>query len=287
MISPPTDRVVAIMSQLAASDGVTGRTIAEITLALELNRSTTAAVLAALESAGWVRRTEDRRYLLGGAVIAVGDAARTQLPVPAATTAQLRTLADAVGCGVTMSLIETDHLTVMATQSGQKVAPAGVSVGRRIRLACPAGASVMPWRSATERAYWLDTAPAEQRPAVMALLELVAETGVALWRPKRDDTGLLDVLAELLEIADDQLLRPRLRQRVLAQLSELAGRPYTQAELSSEAALPLSYLASPVFDADGTARYEVQLGPLRAAVPRAERERYIAALRDTTVVLSA
>ncbi len=287
MTSPPTDRVVAIMSQLAASDGVAGRTISEIAVSLELNRSTTAAILVALESAGWVRRTDDRRYVLGGAVIAVGDAARAHLPLPAATTAQLWTLADAVSCGVTVSLIEPDHLTVMATQSGQKVAPAGVSVGRRIRLVCPAGASVMPWRSAAERARWLDTAPADQRPAVVALLELVAKTGVALWRPKRDDTGLLDVLAKLLEIADDQLLRPRLRQQVLAQLSELAGRPYTRAELSSEEALPLSYLAAPLFDADGTAQFEVQLGPLRAAVPRAERDRYIAALRDTTVALSA
>ncbi len=286
MSSPPTDRVVAIMTHLSGPEGAAGCTVSGIAVDLEMNRSTATAVLAALEAAGWVRRADKSRYVLGAGVIAVGDTARTRLPLPSETATRLRGLADAVGCGVTLSLIETDQLTVMATQRGHEAAPVGVAVGHRIRLASPAGASVMPWRSAAERSRWVGTAAPAQRQAVAELPVLVAETGVALWRPERDDTALIDVLAQLLEVADEQLLRPRLRHQVLTQLIELAGRPYTRAELASDEALPISYLAAPVFDADGSARFEVQLGPLRAAVPRAEREHYVAALRATTAALS-
>ncbi|MGZ4560464.1 MAG: helix-turn-helix domain-containing protein [Mycobacteriaceae bacterium] len=287
MTSPPTDRVVAVVNLLAGSGRAGGRTVSAIAAELGLNRSTTTAVLTALESAGWVRRGEDLGYVLGAGLIGTGEAARRSLPLPRSTGECLDALVEAVGSGVTMSLIEPGSLTVVeARHGGGRLLP-GMSVGRQIQLVAPTGAAVMPWRSVAERGAWLATAPTGQRQMVIELLELVSDSGVAIWRPKEDDAALLDVLADLLDVADDQLLRPHLRQRVLAQLTKLAGRPYSRAELVSDDPLPISYLAAPVFDKHGVARFEVQLGPLRAAVPRVERDRYIAALRETSRALSA
>lgn len=284
--SPPTDRVVAIVNLLASTELSATRTVSGIAAELGLNRATTTAVLSALESAGWVSRGEDLAYSVGAGLIGMGAAVRRSLPLPASTAQYLDALVAAVGGGVTLSLVESGSLTVLAARNGHGRRTPGMSVGRRIPLIAPAGAAVMPWRGAAERAVWLDNAPAGQRDSINTLLELVAESGVALWRPEGEGADLLDVLAELLDVADEQLLRPRLRHRVLAQLPRLAGRPYTRAELHSDDALPISYLAAPVFDHDGVARFEVQLGPLRAAVTRADRNRYIAALLETSRSLS-
>ena len=283
--SPPTDRVVRIMDLLATGAPGSG-TVSRIAAELGLNRATTTAVLAALESAGWVRRGADRSYTVGGGLVGIGEAARRSLALPNGAREQLEALAASVGGGVTMSLIEPGWLTVVeVAQGGARVA--GMAVGRRIPLVAPSGAAVMPWRDASERSAWLATAAPAHRPMVTELLQLVAEVGCAIWRPEQDEAVLTEVLTDLLEVVDEQLLRPHLRQRVLGQLTTLAGRPYSRAELASDDALPISYLAAPVFDEHGIARFEVQLGPLRAAVPRADRERYVALLRETSAALTA
>lgn len=145
----------------------------------------------------------------------------------------------------------------------------------------------MPWRSEQERAAWLDTAPDAAAASGVALLDIVRTHRVAIFRPYSDDAGLVDVLADLLEVVGTDLLNPALRDRALRQLASLTSRPYTAAELAGDDALPVSYLTAPVFDAQGTARYEIQLGPLRAAVTRQERVAYVEAVQDAAQAIAA
>jgi hypothetical protein len=106
-----------------------------------------------------------------------------------------------------------------------------------------------------------------------------------VFRPTADDAGLVDVLADLLEVVGTDVLQPQLRDRVLRQLASLTSRPYTAAELRSDVALPVSYLTAPVFD-DALPGFEVQLAPLRSAVDGAQRAEYIDALREAAGALS-
>ncbi|MCX5042270.1 helix-turn-helix domain-containing protein [Aldersonia sp. NBC_00410] len=277
--SPPTRRVVDVIALLTES--ARGYTIAEIAKATGAARATATAVLTELTAAGWTIRDSELRYRLGPALSGLHVPAP---PIPAGVDDVLTALAARAGCGVTLSRIEPRRLTVVAKHhAGLRIVP-GLSVGQRIPLAYPAGAAVMPWRERDDRDAWLATAPAPRRAGI-ELLGTVREFGCAVFRPVADDVGLVDVLADLLAVVGSDVLRPQLRDRVLRQLASLTSRPYTATELHSDAALPVSYLTAPVFD-DALPGFEVQLAPLRPAVPGAEREAYVAALREAAQELS-
>ncbi|MEV0029894.1 helix-turn-helix domain-containing protein [Nocardia sp. NPDC050793] len=278
--SPPTRRVVEIVSLLAsATDPLPVATIAE---RLGIARATATAVLAELDAADWAVRVTDRGYRIGPALVAL-----TTTRLPRGIGEILTELTTKTRCGATLSRIEPDHLTVLDVRHGPDRTVPGIPVGHRIPLQFPAGAAVMPWRSAAEQNTWLATTAEPDRRTASALLTLVRERGVALFRPRADDASLVDLLADLLTAVGSELLQPNLRARALRQLAALTARPFTRSELDSDADLPLSYLAAPVFDANGSACFEVQLGPLRTSTTKPERDEYIAATQTAARALTA
>ncbi|KAF0844868.1 helix-turn-helix domain-containing protein [Nocardia caishijiensis] len=279
--SPPTRRVIDVMELLARTDRPL--TASEIATALSLARATVTAVLTELAAAGWVRRDRERRFGPGPALAALRPADPEIRE--SAVRADLRALAQAAGCGVTLSKIEGTTLTVVAKEYAPeaRVVP-GLAVGQSIPLTFPAGAAVMPWRGEAERAAWLAGDAARREGP--ALLRFVRAHGCAVFRPDSDDAGLVDVLADLLGAVGAELVQPDLRVRVLRQLGRLTARPYREAEFLGVRPLPVGYLSAPVF-VDGAAPYELQLGPLRSAVGPAERRNYVEAIRQGAQALSA
>ncbi|WP_020669886.1 IclR family transcriptional regulator [Amycolatopsis nigrescens] len=275
--SPPTERVVGIVELLAGHPA--GCSVAEVAARLNLNRSTTTAVLAELEAAGWVRRLPGRDYVLGPGLLGVAEAVRVRNgAVTGEVTGRLAALAAEVGCGVALTLAERRHLTYLACESGPGRLPAGIEVGTRLPLRPPAGAAVMAWREDAEQRAWLAGAPARDRPPLRELLALVRAGGTAVWRLEPGAAGLLEVLGDVVELLDEHPARHRLRTRVLTQLAQVTGRAYTADELAADEPLPISYLVTPVFDATGTARYELQLGPLAQSVDKPRRDTLTQAL---------
>ncbi|WP_433205464.1 helix-turn-helix domain-containing protein [Nocardia sp. CA-107356] len=277
--SPPTRRVIDIVSLLAAAPEPIS--VAGIADRLDIARATATAILTELDSAGWVLRDPSRGYRLGPALANPHGPA-----LPRALGDILTELTVRTGYGATLSRIEPDHLTVLDVRHGPERVVPGIPVGHRIPLQFPAGASVMPWRSATEQNTWLATAPESDRRIASGLLTLVRDRGVALFRPHTDDAGTVELLADLLGAMGSELVQPHLRTRALGRLAFLTSRPFTRAELDSDAVLPLSYLAAPVFDAASVAAYEVQLGPLRASTTKPERDEFIAATVGTAHALT-
>ncbi|MGO4649543.1 helix-turn-helix domain-containing protein [Nocardia sp. 2YAB30] len=282
--SPPTRRVVEIVSLLAASGEPIS--VAGIAERLGIARATATAILVELDAAGWVVRDQTRGYGIGPTLAGLDG---TTLPHGVGDI--LAALAARTGYGATFSRIEPDRLTVLDVRHGVDRVVPGIPVGHRIPLQFPAGASVMPWRSASEQNTWLGTAAGADRRIAGSLLALTRDRGVAVFRPRADDAGLVDLLADLLGAVGSELLQPHLRTRALRQLAALTARPFTRAELDSDDTLPLSYLAAPVFDAAGIATFEIQLGPLRAATTKSERTEFISAIlataRDLTAALAA
>ncbi|MYS83861.1 helix-turn-helix domain-containing protein [Embleya scabrispora] len=277
--SPPTDRVVAVVELLAAAPR--GLSVSEVAARLDLNRSTATAVLAALAAPGWVQRGPDRLYTLGPGLLAVADAVHARVRLPAGAAQVLATLAGRVGCGVALSLVGVDHVVFLAVEPGPGLLPAGIEVGTRLPLRPPAGASVMPWRPAAERAAWLAHAP-----ELAATLDTIRAHGVAAWRPRTDSAELLTVLRDVVGLLDEHPGRTGLRERVREQLASISAHPYTEAELTSDHPLPLSYLAAPIRDTHGHPTHELQIGPLRDAVGPTERHKYITALQTAATHLS-
>lgn len=277
--SPPTRRVVAVVELIAESQRPLS--VSVIAARLSLARATVTAVLNELRVAQWVTRDDRLCYRPGPAL--------ARLSVPEATgpgtavRAELAALAEAAGCGATLSRIDRGRLTVVAKHyAGERIVP-GLAVGQTIPLAYPAGAAVMPWRGSDERTRW--SASTEMDRGAEELLRFVTDHGFAMFRPDTDDAGLVELLTELLGAVGAELLQPELRAAALRQLARLTARPYTEAELGTESALPIGYISAPVL-VEGDAPYEVQLGPLRSAVGPMERARYIDTVRTGAQALS-
>ncbi len=275
--SPPTQRVVSILEYLAAADGP--RTSAQIADDLGLNRSTVGAILGGLRSREWVRRRDDLRYEVGPGLWAIAHPAR-----PAAggdpLDAALRALAAEVGCGVALLRTDAAEVEFVALVETHGRIPAGLSRGSRLPLIPPAAATVVAHSGAAMRDAWLERAEPDERPRYAQLLDDIPQIGGAVWGAGARGAAL-DVLAEVVEhLARDRAGAP-LRDRVLALLGEIGGTAYTAEILDEARPLPVSYLSAPVLRADGGPCAELLIGPMRRAVTRGDRRRYLDALVGT------
>ncbi|MBB4854144.1 DNA-binding IclR family transcriptional regulator [Mycobacteroides chelonae] len=266
--SPPTARVVRIVEMLAAT--TQPKSVSEIAAATGISRATATAVVSELETAGWVTRDDELRYRIGSALPRAVEAT-----MPREVQEALARIADEAQAGATVSRISPKTLTIVAKAQAGRRAVAGFAVGQTIPLAFPAGSAVMPWRPDEERSQWLDTARGLSARSGQRLVQQVFDCGYVIYRPDHDDTGMVDLLSDLLGSVGSEVMEASLRERLLRQLSRLTSRPYSRDELTSDDVLPISYLAAPIFEgADAT--YELQLGPLLPRATRAEREALIA-----------
>lgn len=271
--SPPTDRVVAVVELLAALE--TPAAAADLADSLGLSRSTVGAILGSLQAHGWVSRLPDLRYTVGPGLIGAVDTARGGLAGPTDVMGHLDALAARVGCGAALSLVDAGQLVFLAVTRGLGHIPAGVEVGLRLPLQAPGGAAVVAFSDSVVQRDWLDTAPEDQRDRLRRGLEQIAAHGVAAWGADVADLRRIDVLGRVVAHLSANASNQQLRADVQALMSEIGGRLHDVAALEGEGELPISYLAAPVFDRDGKALWELQIGPLRPSVTRAERRHYI------------
>ncbi|ALR13577.1 IclR family transcriptional regulator [Mycobacteroides saopaulense] len=266
--SPPTARVVQIVEMLAAT--TQPKSVSEIAATTGISRATATAVVSELETAGWVTRDDELRYRIGSALPRAVEAT-----MPREVQEALARIADEAQAGATVSRISPKTLTIVAKAQAGRRAVAGFAVGQTIPLAFPAGSAVMPWRPDEERSQWLDTARGLSARSGQRLVQQVFDCGYVIYRPDHDDTGMVDLLSDLLGSVGSEVMEASLRERLLRQLSRLTSRPYSRDELTSDDVLPISYLAAPIFEG-ADANYELQLGPLLPRATRAEREALIA-----------
>ena len=269
--SPPTRRVIAVMECLAGHGS--GLSVTELAAALGIARPTATAILAELESAGWVRRdSTDLTYSVGGRFLSMS----TPAPDVADVHGTLERLSAELDCGLTLSRVEPDRLVVVHKVQPRSRPIRGLNIGEPLRLAYPTGAAVLAWRNSSDQRQWLATAGAVSIRERRQLLRSARERRVVLYRPAAEDVGLLGVLIELLDAAGADGQRPEVQQRVYRQIQRLVARTYTDAEIDAPETLPLSHLTTPVFDAAGDAHHELQVAPLRADVTASQRRDVIA-----------
>ncbi|MVU77241.1 helix-turn-helix domain-containing protein [Nocardia sp. ET3-3] len=277
--SPPTERVVAVVELLAGRGEP--MSVSEIAGGLDLNRSTVGLILGALEGAGWVARRQDRRYELGVGLVGVAEAVRETVPLLHGHDHALRALADRTGCGVALAHIGTREATIVGIARGNAGIPTEVGIGTRLPLAAPLGATVVAHRPPNLRRAWLDTAAPELRQALSSALEIIADTGLAVFALGRTDPRLFAMLAEMSEVLSAHPGRVALRRRVFDMMTELAAAPYDPDRIAAEGPLSISFLAAPIAVGSGRPAYELQLGPMRTGVEQAERELMIRELLGT------
>lgn len=284
--SPPTDRVVAVVELLLASEAPLR--VSDVVERLGLNRSTCSAILETLQQRSWVERRADRTYAPGRGLIPVANAVRARLPILRLADEAMRAVLDDDDLeGLTLSLVEGGRLAQVA-----RVGPrTGPDLGPlfQIPMHPPFGASVIAFGRDDEQRRWLEQVP---EPDSRARLELVLEClrvhGVAVWQ--------LDAATELLTeaILASQAVIDRLtatrragvdgRASLLSLFDQLG---MSVDDLAAADPVAVAYVEAPVFDPDGSACYVLEAHVLREAVDRAALAGIVARVRRAADELTA
>ena len=285
-LSPPTDRVVAVLEFLAAHPR--GARASEVARTLGFNGSTCAVLLASLERAHWVERARDKTYRLGSGLLAVVDALRSRFPLLGAGDTLLRQLSEELGCPCVLTRIHSDHLLAVAAAGGEELAGSGSD--RRFPIDPPYGSGAMAWRPADEIERWLDL-PARpltrsERARYRRLLAGIRERGYAVWRLDEADGALLARVREMFDALRGDPHSEALRSRIVRLFASFGRHGYLPSELEREGTVPVSYMIAPVFGPDAQPHYEIVVQLLRAAMSADEIDRVGERLLSTAALLS-
>ncbi len=275
-LSPPTQRVMSVLELLAAAPRP--QTSAQIADSLALSRSTVGNVLSALRARAWVNRRADMTYEVGPGLLRVAEQQQSKLAGGDPLRSALHELANTVDCGVALLRLDNDEIRFVTVVENRGRIPAGISAGTRLPLIPPGAATIVAHSPDPVRRSWLAAADPGERGDYEQLLTDVHTLGAAVWGVDANSLATLDVLADVVEHLAHDPASSALRDRILTLLGGISGSAYRPGELAADAPLPISYLSAPVLDTDGAPLAELLIGPLRTAVPRPERDHYLAAL---------
>ena len=178
--SPGVRRIVAILNFFAEHPHESF-TLSDLVRALKLSRATCHGLLTGLVEAGYLYRTSDRGYLLGPALVSIGEVAKAHYSPLKAAQPEMRILADEFDIVCSASFREGREVVVRERASA--VSHLGYSVPRGWRAPLlPQFAGVFfVWSAPEEVRAWLDDlnpAPsASQRAALEKSITLIRRYG--------------------------------------------------------------------------------------------------------------
>jgi DNA-binding IclR family transcriptional regulator len=245
-VSPPTERVIATVSMLAAHPGEP-MTLAELTRRLGVNKSTGHAILTSLAGAGWVLRDPVRKtYRLGPALVAVGRTAADSFPaldfarpVMAELSLEFDAACAALGVG------ESEITVLDQVGDLRHGRTTGFRVGAVFPLRPPLGAAVLAWADDSVRDDWLVQVPAETRGYYRDALAVTHERGYAveIW-----STPVARVRELVMLLGDDASTGPVL-ERLADELA--AHEEFLAVALEPDGEYAVNVVNAPVFDHTG------------------------------------
>jgi DNA-binding IclR family transcriptional regulator len=286
-LSPPTDRVVAVLELVAARDGGPV-TALEASRLLALPRSTCRAILATLARAGWLERLPDRSYTIGTAMIATSAAVTARLPILRRAELELRSLVADLGAPCTFTRADREHLTQLLHHGDVARVTPGVSTGTRFPLEPPFGAAIVAHWSVDDQRQWIERTglgEPEQR-AWRSALASIRRRGVGAWRLEPHNATVREATLRLIEAISAHPTEHHLRRQVVELLALLGSRALTDAELDGNDDLPVGYLAAAAFDEDDTG-YQIELHVNQADMSPTERRAAVRRLSAAASRISA
>ncbi|MET0241686.1 MAG: helix-turn-helix domain-containing protein [Sphingobium sp.] len=129
--SPGVRRVVAILNFFADHPGQPF-TLTDLVRALKLSRATCHGLLAGLVEAGYLYRSSDKSYLLGPALVSIGEVAKAHFSPLQAAQPEMRALADEFDAICSAAFRE--HGDIVIRERAAAVSHLGNSVQRGTRL---------------------------------------------------------------------------------------------------------------------------------------------------------
>jgi DNA-binding IclR family transcriptional regulator len=182
--SPAIGRMARLLEVLAAQPQ-RWWTLAELSRSTSISKASAHSVLLALVDEGYVRRrTDPVSYVLGPALIDLGDSARQIVDVRSAAAPVLAELSDATGCTAMVGAVRGVELTVVSAISVPHPFGMDLQPGHRSHFAAPVGTVYAAWLPDGRANAWLDRAHpalnARQRKEYQQSLEVVRDRGYSV-----------------------------------------------------------------------------------------------------------
>jgi DNA-binding IclR family transcriptional regulator len=162
--SPSVERVVSVLNFFAEHPGQSF-TFTDIVRALKLGRATCHALLTALAEARYLYRNADKSYVIGPALVELGQIAHQHFSPLQAAQPEMRVLADEFDAICSAVFLEQDAAVVKARAMAKSHLAWSTPPGSRLPLRAPFGAVFYSRAGKGELEQWLErlTPPATER----------------------------------------------------------------------------------------------------------------------------
>ncbi|MCU0311083.1 MAG: helix-turn-helix domain-containing protein [Acidimicrobiales bacterium] len=248
--APAAQRALQVLDLLVAHPGQP-LTLTEIVRRTAMSLGSAHAVLATLETAGYVRRhPSTRTYGLGPALVAAGVVALDTSPGIRHAVQGAAALARSVGTEVVVSAATADEIIFLARAGAASAHGPDLREGERLPLVPPLGAVFLAWADDAEVEAWLARDPGrtpERDRRHRANLELTRQRGYAVAAASDLQRALGDAASDLADVPRHH----HLRSDVGDLLAALAAGPYALDALEADRTYDVGVVAAPVFDVDG------------------------------------
>jgi DNA-binding IclR family transcriptional regulator len=178
--SPGVRRIVAILNFFADHPNESF-TLSDLVRALKLSRATCHGLLTGLVEAGYLYRTSDRGYLLGPALVSIGEVAKTHYSPLKAAQPEMRLLADEFDTVCSAAFREGKDVVIRERASAVSHLGFSMPRGTRLPLLPQFAGNFFVWSEPAEVNEWLDNlkpAPSDsQRSALERSIDFVRRYG--------------------------------------------------------------------------------------------------------------
>ncbi|GAA2616435.1 IclR family transcriptional regulator [Paractinoplanes durhamensis] len=135
--SQSLERGLRILTEFAENGPVLG--IAELSRAVELNRSTTHRYVATLTNLGFLQQDPDtRKYSLGPRVVDLGFAAISSMEITGVAAGYLQILSDETGCAASMAVLDGGDIVYVERRRSRRTAGLAVDLNLHVGSRLPA-----------------------------------------------------------------------------------------------------------------------------------------------------
>jgi DNA-binding IclR family transcriptional regulator len=153
--TPAVARATRVLDVMAARP-FESFTLTELAAAVQISPTSALSILHALEAAGYVRRHPvQKTYVLGPALLVLGDGARAQHRLVDAAVAEIEFIAAEAHAECSIGVVAGDDILVVGLAGRPAVDTADARVGERVPYRPPLGAALVAWRSDVDIDGWI------------------------------------------------------------------------------------------------------------------------------------
>jgi DNA-binding IclR family transcriptional regulator len=261
-ISPSIARVVAILNFFGDHPTQAFKMV-DIVRALKLNRATCHSILTGLAEAGYLYRTVDKTYVLGGTLARIGRLADKNLSQFQVAEAEIRALADEYD--TICAVLVKDGLDAVVRSRAISRSHIGWNMpelGLRMTARPPLGGIFHAWQPDSDVQHWLDSSPQPlndaQREETLRRMKVVRERGYAVDIRK-------------VEIRDEEHAR--------SLVYRVEQSDYLITDIDPDQIYQLASVEAPVFDERGRLAFAIAMMGFTSGVPGRFIEQVGSALR--------